>query len=334
MTPHADYGAITTDSESCFLCGASSESITDEHVFPRWLQSRYNLSSSKVDLLNETTIRYRQLKIPCCAACNNGVLSELESTISKAVTGGYCTSRSLDPRLWCLWAGKLYFGILRKELNLRRERSNLSARSIVQEEGLNSFRSLHLFLQGIRGKHEFIGEVPYSVLVCNLHDLGGSRSYSFRDSLAYMTLSIRMGDVGVLVSFEDHGLTTSSYGRYVHDLNHRKLHPLQFDELYARATYQVSLIESSVNYLTEFDVDGARVARTSVYGTPHLRERSNEELAEVLRAHLSHWVKRPTEGEVQWHVLPDLVPTWMTGENGDVLVKSLPEWEVEAKLAA
>lgn len=334
MTPHPDYGSLSTNDASCFLCGTESEPITEEHVFPKWLQSRYNLWDSRVDLLNETSITYKHLKIPCCARCNNGALSRLESMISQAVVSGYHASEALNPRLWYLWAGKLYFGILRKELNLPRERSNPTAGRIVHEEGLKSFQSLHLFLQGIRSKHEFTDQVPYSVLVCNLHDLGGSRSYSFRDNLASMTLSIRMGDVGVIVTLEDSGLTSSSYGRYVREVNHRKLHPLQFDELYARATYQVSLFDSSINYLTEFKVDGSHCARTSVIGGQYIRERSNKDLSEVLRANVSRWVKRPTAGEVQWHVPPDMVPTWMTGEDDELLLKSLSEWEVETKLNA
>ena len=147
-------------------------------------------------------------------------------------------------------------------------------------------------------------------------------------------MSTEAGKVGVVVSFEDHGLTTSSYGRYVRNVGTSKLHPLQFDELYARTTYQVSLIESSIKYLTEFEVDGSRSARTRVGCGMHLRERSNKELAEVLRAHVSHWVKRPTGGDIQWHVSPDLVPTWMTTETGELLLKSLPEWEAEAKVDA
>ena len=147
-------------------------------------------------------------------------------------------------------------------------------------------------------------------------------------------LSTAAGEVGVVVSFEDHGLTTSSYRRYVRIVSTSKLHPLQFDELYARTTYQVSLIESSIKYLTEFEVDGSRSARTRVGGGMHLRERSNKELAEVLRAHVCHWVKRPTGGDIQSHVSPDLVPTWMTTETGELLLKSLPEWEAEAKVDA
>lgn len=334
LTPHPDYGSLSTDDAACFLCGTESETITEEHVFPKWLQSRYDLWNSRVDLLNKTSIPYKRLKIPCCATCNNGALSRLESTISQAVASGYHAAEALDPRLWYLWAGKLYFGILRKELNLLRERSNPNAGSIVHEAGLRSFQSLHLFLQGIRGMHAFADQVPYSVLICNLHDLGGSRSYSFRDHLAYMTFSIRMGEVGVIITFEDSGLTGSSYGRYIREVNHRKLHPLQFDELYARATYQVSLLDSSINYLTEFNVDGGKRARTSLIGGTYLRERSNQDLIEILRANVSEWAKLPTVGEGPGHVPPDMAPTWMTGEDGELLLKSLPEWEAEVKLGA
>lgn len=193
---------------------------------------------------------------------------------------------------------------------------------------------MHLFLQGIRGKHEFVDDQPYSVLTCNLHDLGAPRAFSLRDNLAYMTLSIRIGDVGVIVCFEDHRLTEESYGRYVKAVNHRKLHPMQFDELFARATYQVSLIKTPIKYLTEFDNQSDRSAGTTVFSGYYLGERSNKDLSIVVQAHVAHWVKKPREGEVQWFVPPDLVPTWMTDEDGNLLLRPLPEWEAEAKLDA
>ena len=334
MSVHTEYGDITTDNNSCFLCGTKSDSISEEHVFPKWLQSRYNLWDQRIALLNNSLISYRQLKIPCCATCNNGALSRLEWAISGATAQGYHASNSLDPRLWYLWAGKLYFGILRKELSLRCERSNPSTGNILQEEEFRSFRSLHLFLQGIRDKHEFTGEPPYSVLVCNLHDLGERRSYSFKDSLTYMTLAIRMGEVGVIVSFEDQGLTNSTYGRYVDAVNHNKLHPLQFDELYARSTYQVSLIESSIKFLTMLEVNGSERAKTSVCSSLFLREHTNKKLSEILRTHLSQWFDQSSEGENQWYVAPDLVPTWMTKENGGLVLMSLPEWEANHKFCS
>lgn len=327
VTPHSSYGDIETGDAACFLCGIASEQITAEHVFPKWLQSRYNLWTERIDLLNKTTIDYRSLKIPCCTTCNNVALSQLESKILQAVTNGYLASQALDARLWYLWAGKIYYGILRKEVILQRDRTRPFAGGIVDEAGLKSFRALHLFLQGIRGRHEFSGEVPYSVLLCNLHDLGGKSSYGFRDNLAYMTLAIRMGEVGVIVAFEDSGITTSTYGQYVKDVRHRKLHPLQFDELYARVSYQTSLIESRVNYLTSFHVEGTECARTETLGAVHLRERSQRDLHEVVLAHVSQWVKSPTTEEAEWAIARNLVPTWMTDDEGELVIKSLAEWK-------
>ena len=334
MTPHPAYGNIETDDAACFLCGAASEQITEEHVFPKWLQSLYNLWNKRLDLLNKTPINYRSLKIPCCPTCNNDALSQLEATISRAVADGYLAAQALDARLWYLWSGKIFYGILRKELKLQRDRARPVAGSIVEEAGLRSFRALHLFLQGIRGKHEFSDQVPFSVLICNLHDLGGSRSYCFRDNLTYMTLAIRMGEVGVIVALEDTGIATSTYGRYVEEVQHRKLHPLQFDELYARVTYQASLIESTIRYLTAFDVEGKGCARTEVSGGVYMRGRSQKDLSEVMRENVSQWVKKPAGGEVEWLIAPDLIPTWMTDNDGELILRSLPEWEAEGQLDA
>ena len=69
-----------------------------------------------------------------------------------------------------------------------------------------------------------------------------------------------------------------------------------------------------------------------VVGGMYVRERSNKDLADVLRTNLSQWMTSSTEDETQWLVPPDLVPTWMTGKDGELLLKSLPEWQAESKL--
>ncbi len=151
---------LRTNHGSCFLCGSQSDSITQEHVFPKWLQKRYDLWNKTLGLLNETKIQYRALLIPCCPTCNQEDLSRLENTISVAVSSGYLACSQLDKLQLYLWAGKLYFGILRKEISLSRERSNPQSDPILPNEALKSFSSLHLFLQGIRQcRHEMIDNI-------------------------------------------------------------------------------------------------------------------------------------------------------------------------------
>ncbi|MFH1660795.1 MAG: hypothetical protein ABIG35_15910 [Pseudomonadota bacterium] len=320
------FSDLRVDSDSCFLCGSGSLPPTQEHVFPKWLQHRYNLWNKTLGLLNETKIQYKNLLIPCCARCNSEDLSRLEDRVSSAISRGFdCTSK-LDSHLLYLWAGKLYFGVLRKEITLAQDRSRPHEGTILPKESLKAFSELHLFLQSIRGRHEFSGKPPYSVLVCNLHDLGQLRNFYFRDSLFHMTLSIRMGEVGIIVALEDGGLTSDSYGRYVNAVAGKKLHPIQFDELYAKVLYQVSRVEGGVTYITSKHEFDSQPAQTLVMAGGYLRESSQEEYSQLLRPMVSDWLHSEPD-HIEWFVPPNLVPTWMTDKAGDLLLRPLSEWE-------
>src|SRR5687768_8784160 len=64
----------------CFLCAKklTSRNRSDEHVFPKWMQTRFDLTNQEIILLNGTVIPYRQLTIPCCRRCNNTYLARIE----------------------------------------------------------------------------------------------------------------------------------------------------------------------------------------------------------------------------------------------------------------
>jgi len=142
-----------------------------------------------------------------------------------------------------------------------------------------------------------------------------------------------MGEVGVIVTFEDAALTTKTYGRYVAKVNGQKLHPFQFDELYARVTYQVSLIEGGVKYLTSKVTGSHNPPLTEVFASGQLREGSQENFSEVLRAHVSGWLKSNNK-DSDWFVPPNLVPTWMTDDAGELLLLPLSGWERRSELDA
>lgn len=326
MDDHSFIEQSTSD-DICFLCGEVGREVTQEHVFPKWLQRRFDLWTQRIGLVNDSLIQYRHLTIPACASCNNGDLSRLEAAIARAVDGGFAAAALMDPYLWYLWAGKLFYGTLRRELSLVRNRANPEDGTIVSSALLKSFSSLHLFLQGIRKQHEFVGDPPYSVLVCNVHDLDQPRNYCYRDNLTHMTASVRMGEIGLLVCFEDGGLTKESYGRFVADVAGRKLHPIQFDELTAKVTYQVALLEGGVTYISSKATGTAVPMKSHVHCGGYLHEWSAKEFSHVLRSHVAGWLNEKAAIETQWFVPPNLVPTWMTGPNGQLLLKSLDAWE-------
>ena len=319
------FSDLQVDEDSCFICGTRSD-ITQEHVFAKWVQHGYDLWDKRIALLNDTFMQYRNLRIPCCKHCNGVDLGRLERLVSDAVARGYEGVKALGERPLYLWTAKIFFGILRKELSLLRDRRQPEAGTIVPEGLLRSFSNLHLFLQGVRGRHDFDGPPPYSVLLFNLHDVGGEHRFGFRDSTPYMTLSVRMGEVGVIVAFEDGGLARETFGRYALAVAGRKLHPIQFDEVFAKVSYQMSLVETGLKYLTS-DSDGDHTpVRTSVVsrGLP-TKAWSQRAFSEVLRVHLSDWTSAQ-EGNIKWYEPPDRVQTWMVGPSGELLLKAHEEW--------
>ena len=125
----------------CFLCGEklTDQNRSNEHVFPKWLQNEFSLWDEKIVLLNGTDIPYRDLTIPCCAPCNSGPLSEIESKMKHAYSEGHESLINLDERDLFLWLGKIFFGLIYKELFLLADRKNAALGSIFRKEDMEMY---------------------------------------------------------------------------------------------------------------------------------------------------------------------------------------------------
>ena len=296
--------------EYCFLCGENlSAGGTQEHVFPKWLQRKHNLWNESLVLLNHTSIKYSQLKVPCCGECNNTHLGSLENRVRSAVEKGYEASSLLPNLVIYQWIGKIFYGILRKELGLLLDRRAVDKGTIVQKELMESFSSLHIFLQSIRRPLEFLGDLPFSVLTLNLYYQEGESSFNFQDSLKGMICSLRTNDVGFIVALEDMGIIGASYGRYV-----------QFDELYAKCLYQVSLINHTPNFITSTNVEDPSVPSTVAMFSNRPRNINAWEQS-MFAEYLFNILSKSYEivfDEIFFP--PDQVATWMSDPQGRLLL--------------
>jgi hypothetical protein len=102
--------------QECFVCGKPAS--TDEHIFPKWLQRKFDLWNQTMRLPNDTEIKYRQLTIPCCAQCNGTYLSQIEDAVKK--------NSATDSQLW-KWGLKVHLGLLSKHKELWWDRKEKSA---------------------------------------------------------------------------------------------------------------------------------------------------------------------------------------------------------------
>jgi hypothetical protein len=237
---------------TCFLCSAPlrSKNRTDEHVFPKWLQHRFNLWNQQLDLINLTGIRYRQLTIPCCKTCNGIHLSKIENQIQKAVEAGPDAVADLPPSVLYMWLSKIFFGILYREHLLVADRRG-GKRKIIPKEALRELRLHHDFMQGIRRSLEFPLGIPGSILIFGTSVPDRTEEqFDFLDNHPNLSLALRMGSVGIVCCLQDGGMTKAFHDRFEKNYHREnRLHPLQFREVTARTFYKVQLLESTALYI-------------------------------------------------------------------------------------
>jgi hypothetical protein len=304
---------------TCFLCGCrlGQKNRADEHVIPKWVQRKYKLANQQLHLLNRTTIPYRQLTIPCCFTCNNKHLQPLEKRMSRAVALGANAVRALDHHDLFLWLGKMFYGLLYRELFLPWDRAGKTKGRIADKALLKQYEMHHLFLQSVRIPMQFVDFSPASILVVSTQEPDDVRlAWDFRDELNTMCIACRMGSVGLVAVLQDGGAQMPLFP--LMKLRRRKLHPVQFTEVIAQVTYKAMLFNRTPKYIIA-DGDQKKTVMQmplgGLSGKPLYEDWNQGQYAQILcqitgvpMEHLYH--------------PPDQVMTWL--RNPDGKAKSLP----------
>lgn len=244
------------DSEVCFLCGRSLENLktTDEHVIPRWAQNRFELWNQELTLLNHSKIPYRYLTVPCCEECNSRQLQPIETSMASAVSQGADAVRKLGNKVLFLWLGKIFYGLLYRELMLSSDRKTPSAPPIVPVEIIREYEKHLFFLQEARGKIESVGfSSPGSIFVFQTQThTNEAFQWDFCDNLETYFIAIRMGKVGIIGVLADGGAQQLAADFY-DELKDFPLHPIQFRELCAVFSYRSTKATRTPKYVTISD---------------------------------------------------------------------------------
>jgi hypothetical protein len=247
------FDAMSFTYDRCFLCGHElGQKKTTEHVFPKWLQQKFNLTNQKIHLLNRTTIPYRKLTIPCCQSCNTKYLAKVEDTVKQYYQKGFSEFAKIDKLLVFQWIAKIFYGLLFKELSLPIERSDPTQGFITNPEFLSQLRMLHLFLQSVRKPFEFSVSHPWSIFIVETHTYGDERDFDYHDEIFSLVFSIRMGEIGIIACLEDNGAQEELFSNYFEKFKGIKLHPIQFDELVAKVVYKRHLMNRVPKYVVGF----------------------------------------------------------------------------------
>ena len=232
----------TYSSNVCFLCGVLLDEATrsDEHVFPRWVQRAFDLRDRTIGLLNRARIAYRKLTIPCCTACNNGPLSDLERRAKRWLEAPVASLTPDQEQDLFLWASKILFGLLYRQLFTAADPRNREGGPIFTREQLKQFDQMHRLLQGVRGSLTYRGPtaLPGSFAVFEVQcPVAVSAQFDWQDSPFTETPYVRLGNRAILLS-HDGGAQMIAVGDIIRRHQRRQLHPLQMEELAAKFLYK------------------------------------------------------------------------------------------------
>jgi hypothetical protein len=308
----------------CFLCGEELTKNTDEHIFPKWLQHKFNLWNQTITLLNGTLIPYRMLKIPCCSTCNNEHLSQLEIDISQAVDGGYDSFKKLEQDKIFYWAAKILFGLFFKELSLNVDRRDPMAGKIMSPEAMKKFQTLHMLLQGIRFPTEYMPIKPYSIFIFKMYeyekDDWQESNFNYFDSYIQTVFGMKMNDIGFILCIEDSGVQADFGKDYFNKYMDKTLHPVQLKEIYAKINYKQYLALHSPKYVI-IQNDNERIVRVN-QPSGYLFDYWSQEVYAHALAHI--WGAYPHLGLENIYVPPDMVISYLNNEDG--YFKQLPKY--------
>lgn len=239
----------TIEGKRCFACGGTPSTGQGEHVVPLWLQRRFGLLDQRLTLLNGTLLPYRQLTAPCCQACNNGFLRDIENRVIEILDrSGEFTDA--DRLILARWLCKMFLGILVKESSLAFDRRDPSKGSIVPPALLKEFHHAQLLLQSTRKQTVFRclhGAFPCTIYAYRILDVAEFGNFYLTTHLGGQSIAVRVGNIG-MIFVNDGGLQMHVGDKGPMALDGLELHPLQFLEVAARAHYKASLRDATHQY--------------------------------------------------------------------------------------
>lgn len=314
---------LVNPSQQCFLCGKDLEydAATLEHVIPRWAQARYELWDQQMILLNGTSIPYRQLRVPCCADCNKYRLKPIEDAISTTVEKDRNAVIGLSPKVIFLWLGKIFYGILYRELMLLHDQSNPAAGSIISQDFINRYKMHRFFLQQARELVELKDFTPGSVFVFNAEPLPEKyMEWDLQDNVDTLFICVRVGHVAIFGVLADGGAQQLEEEIYS-EFYSLRLHPIQIREICARISYRSSCATRTPKFIIANDIPHQvwQMPLSGLSAKPLFEEFDSASYA----AYLAHYTRSPID---KIYEAPDKVMTWLRDNNNHLRAMSFVDF--------
>lgn len=237
---------LTFDERFCFLTGSlTSESMT---IYPDWLMDEFDLRNETIEMMDKSkTYAYQDLTLPCTQDVKDA-FEALDREFKAAFDQGYEAVAALDERTLFLWSGRIVYGMLYYEMIYERNRLLGQGKEFGLSVALRKrFSYFHLMLQSIVEPVIFKGQKPWSIVVFPLKY--SADILSFRNDAVNLLFQFGVNGFGFIACLQDNGAIGEEHKEIVDEIPQDKaLHPVQFEELYARFHYSDYIMRQKPSY--------------------------------------------------------------------------------------
>ncbi|HLV14432.1 MAG TPA: hypothetical protein VKY41_04570 [Xanthomarina sp.] len=252
------------DEHFCFLSGA----LTNEtmSVFPKWLMDHFKFGDEKIEMMDKTkTYHYQDLRLPCSTEVKKA-FEALDVKIQEAYKNGFEGMASLDQELLFQWTGRMVYGLLYYEMLYERERLlKLGEEFDISLQLKERFGHFHFMLQSVIEPISFVGKKPWSIVVFPLKY--SADIFSYRDDAVNLMFQFGVNGFGFIACLQDNGVIGEKQKDILDKMQGYVLHPVQFEELYARFHYSDYILQYTPKYKIESQDHGITV-EVENEGTP------------------------------------------------------------------
>lgn len=236
------------DDQFCFLTGdLTTEKMS---VFPIWLMDHFKFRDDKIEMMDKAkSYHYSDLQLPCSLRVKKA-FEELEEQIQEAYKKGFEGFDALDEQLLFLWTGRMVYGLLYYEMRYERDRMLRLGEEFNLSPSLRErFGNFHLMMQSIVEPISFVGQKPWSIAVFPLKYSADIISY--RDDAINLLFQFGVNGFGFIACLQDNGIIGERQKEILDKMKGHVLHPVQFEELYARFHYSDYLLQYKAEYKIE-----------------------------------------------------------------------------------
>ncbi|QCX52830.1 hypothetical protein [Elizabethkingia sp. JS20170427COW] len=244
------FKEISFQDNKCFLSG--EETSDKMSVFPEWLMQKYKFAEDEFEMMDKMQkVLYQDLQLPCSALVKEA-FEKLDSEVELVFNKGYEAMLALESLKLFQWIGRIIYGVLYYELTLERKRHE----KYHKEFGLSPllkerFGVFHLMMQSIIYP-VYIKDaevLPWTIKV--LRHKFSTDIFSYRDDAINLIFNLRVQNFGIIACLQDNGAILNKEQELLDTIGEATLHPIQFEELYARFHYSNYLQQYKPNYRIE-----------------------------------------------------------------------------------